>query len=156
MEIQINEQTLETILIDSQIRIIKSPTAEYIPNSNVGIESISIDDNYTKIDFVYISPKEYPNLSWVLMHGDAYIRPVGTENKYKLIKAINIPLAPNKHFFQKSGQVLKYTLLFPALPRNIKQIDIIEKLIPGPYFNFFRVNISHGQPLLITFNNNQN
>jgi hypothetical protein len=156
MEIQINEQTLETILIDTQIRIIKSPTAEYIPDSNVGIESISLDDDYTRIDFVYISPKEYPNVSWVQMHGDSYIRPVGTENKYKLIRAINIPLAPNKHFFKKSGQVLKYTLLFPALPKNIKQIDIIEKLVPGPYFNFFRVDIAHGQPLLITLNNNQN
>lgn len=156
MKIQINEETRETILIDTQISIIKSPTAEYVPDSNVGIETINLDEDYTRIDFVYISPKEYPNGGWVQIDGASYIRPVGSEKRYKLIRAINIPLAPNKHFFKNCGQVLKYTLLFPALPKNTKQIDIVEKLEPGSYFNFFRVDVTHGQPLLININNIQN
>lgn len=156
MEIKINEKTKETILIDAETYIFKCPFSEYVPDSAVGIESISLDDDYTRVDFVYISPKEYPNGGWVQIDGASYIRPIGSEKKYNLIRAINIPLTPSKHYFKKSGQILKYTLLFPALPKSTKQIDIIEKLEPGTYFNFFRVNLTHGEPLLITINNNLN
>lgn len=156
MEIQIDEKTKETILIDTSISKIISPTSEYVPDSNMGIESIQLDEYCTRIDFIYIAPKNYSNGGWVQIDGRTYIRPVGSDKNYYLIKAINIPIAPDKHFFKKCGQVLKYTLLFPALPKNIQQIDIIERLAPGTFFNFFRVNLTHGKPLLLTVNNHSN
>lgn len=144
-------------LTDYDMLIFKSPTAEYTPDHEIGIESISIDDHYTRIDFIYISPKLFINgTSWVQIFNTAYIRPSGSDKKYSLLKAINIPIAPNKHFFKSSGQVLQFTLLFPALPKTVTEIDIIEKLAAGSYFNFFRVALTKGQPLLININNNFN
>jgi hypothetical protein len=156
METQKNEKE-SGIKIESDTLIFKSPFSEYTPEHEIGIESISIDDHYTRIDFTYISPKHYANgTSWVQIYGNAYIRPSGSDKKYSLIRAINIPIAPNKHFFQRSGQVLQFTLLFPALPKTVTQIDIIEKLAAGSYFNFFRVALTKGQPLLVNISTNFN
>jgi hypothetical protein len=142
--------------IDLDVYIFKSPASDYTPDSQIGIECVSIDDNYTRIDFTYISPKDYPDGGWVQMYGSAFIRPSGSDKKYYLIKAINIPIAPNKHIFKKSGQLLQFTLFFPALPKTVTEIDIIEKLAPGTYFNFFRVGLTKNQPLLISINHNLN
>jgi hypothetical protein len=40
-------------------------------------------------------------------------------------------------------------LIFPALPKNVKQIDVIEKLAEGSYFNFFNVALQHNTPTVI-------
>ena len=151
---EIKEEDLKWIDLDAYI--FKSPTSEYTPDSQIGIECVSIDDNYTRIDFIYISPKHYTNGGWVQICGEAFIRPSGTDKKYYLIKSINIPIAPNKHYFKKSGQLLQFSLLFPALPKTVTEIDIIEKLAPGSYFNFFRVGLTKNQPLLICLNHNLN
>lgn len=144
-------------LTDYDALIFKSPSAEYTPEHEIGIESISIDDHYTRIDFTYISPKHFANgTSWVQIYSTAFIRPSGSDKKYGLLKAINIPMAPNKHFFKRSGQILQFTLLFPALPKTVTEIDIVEKLAAGSYFNFFRVALTKGQPLLINISNNFN
>jgi hypothetical protein len=58
-------------------------------------------------------------------------------------------LAPSKYYFKSKGQVHQFTLLFPALPKNLKQIDIIERLAEGTFFNFFRVALQHNEPTLI-------
>lgn len=156
MEIKIDEKTKEVTLIDIETYVFKNPVSEHAPEENVGIESISFDDELTRIDFVYIAKQENGNSSWVKIERNSFIRPVGSDVKYRLIKAINIPYSPNKHFFKCTGQVLRYTLLFPALPKNTKEIDIIEKLAPGNYFNFFRVQLNNKKPLLVLMDNNFN
>jgi hypothetical protein len=156
MEIKIDEKTKEVTLIDIETYVFKNPVSEHAPEENVGIESISFDDELTRIDFVYIAKQENGNSGWVKIERNSFIRPVGSDVKYMLIKAINIPYAPNKHFFKCTGQVLRYTLLFPALPKNTKEIDIIEKLAPGNYFNFFRVQLTNKKPLLVLMRNNFN
>jgi len=156
MEIKIEEKNKELALIDIETYVFKNPFSEYVPEDNVGIESISFDDEITRIDFIYISKEEFGNSSWVKIERNSFIRPVGSDIKYSLIKAINIPYAPSKHFFKCAGQVLRYTLLFPALPKSTKEIDIVEKLALGNYFNFFRVKLNNKQPLLVSIGNNFN
>ena len=106
------------------------------------VKSIELTDDYTRIDFIYRSSDYYVNGGWITMEPLAYIQPVGSGRKYYLLKAVNIPLAPMKHYFKKQGEFHTYSLIFPALPKSTRQIDIIEKLAPGSYFNFFNVNFS--------------
>lgn len=77
------------------------------------------------------------------MDAGAYIEPVNSNIKYGLIKAIGIPIAPKKHYFQRQGEYHTYTLIFPALPKNTTQINIIEKEAPGTFFNFYGVDYSN-------------
>ncbi len=106
------------------------------------MKSIERTDEYTRIDFIYRSSELYVNGGWIQMEGNAYISPVGSSMKYRLIKTIGIPLAPLKHYFKQKGEFHTYSLIFPALPSDTKKIDIIEKLAPGSYFNFYGVDYS--------------
>ena len=108
------------------------------------LKSIEFSDEYTRIEFIYRSSMIYMNGGWIQMDPNAFIRPVGSSVKYRLIKAEGIPIAPMKHYFRSKGEYHTYTLIFPALPGNTKQIDIIEKEGDGTgsYFNFYNVDYS--------------
>ena len=89
---------------------------------------------------------------WVQLQPTIFIRPCGTSEKLGLILALNIPVAPVKYFFRNGFEQLHFTLFFPALPKGVTHIDIIEQ--EGGYvrefFNFYRVPMSKidgGQPL---------
>lgn len=106
------------------------------------IKSIEATDEYTRIDFIYRSPTEYANGGWIQIEKGSYIQPVNSNVKYGLIKAIGIPIAPAKHYFNRQGEYHTYTLIFPALPKNTAKINIIEKEAPGNYFNFYGIDYS--------------
>lgn len=142
-------ETQEELLKEIEPKVFKNPISQYTPNEHMGIEKISLDDEFTRIDFVYIAPKQYVNGGWIQMDSGCFIRPIGSEIRYKMVQAINIPIAPAKYHFKSKGQVHHFTLLFPPLPKNVKYIDIIERLAEGTYFNFFRVALQHNEPTLI-------
>ena len=129
--------------------VFTNPISDFTPNEHMGIEQITLNEDNTRIDFVYISPKDYKNGGWIQMDANCFIRPVGSEIRYKMKQAINIPIAPNKYHFKRSGQVLRFSLLFPALPKEVKAIDFIEKHVEGTYFNFFNIALQHNEPTLI-------
>jgi hypothetical protein len=106
------------------------------------LASIELTDEHTRIDFIYRASCYYINGGWIQMDGNAYITPVGSGIKYRLLQAVNIPIAPLKHYFKRKGEFHTYTLIFPALPVNTQKIDIIEKEAPGTYFNFYGVDFS--------------
>lgn len=149
MKQNFKKETLEEVVTETESSVFVSPISEYTPNEHMGIEKISLDDDFAKIDFVYIAPKQYSNGGWIQMDSGCYIRPIGSKVRYKLIRAINIPLAPSKHYFKRKGQVHYFTLLFHALPKNVKQIDIIENSAEGTFFNFFRIALQHNSSTLI-------
>ena len=149
MKTNYETETQDELLKEIETYEFQNPISVYTPDDNLGIEKISLDDNFTRIDFVYISPKMYVNGGWIQMNAGCFIRPIGSDTRYKMIKAINIPIAPSKYHFKSSGQVHQFSLLFPALPKSVRQIDVIEKLAEGEYFNFFRVQLQHNGPTLI-------
>lgn len=149
MKSNFEKETLEEMLPETESFVFESPISEYVPNDHLGIEKISLEDDVTRIDFVYIAPQKYLNGGWIQIHPGSYIRPVNSEVRYKMIQAIAIPIAPTKYLFKRSGEVLRFTLLFPALPKSVKHIDIIEKLGEGTYFNFFKVALQHNEPTFI-------
>jgi hypothetical protein len=112
------------------------------PGQVLKVKSVECAEEYTRIDFHYRSPQHYVNGGWIQMDRGAYIQPVNSSQKYTLIKAIGIPIAPMKHNFSRKGEHFIYTLIFPALPKGTKKINIIEKDAPGTYFNFYNVDYS--------------
>ena len=106
------------------------------------VKCIEATSEYTRIDFIYKSSMIYINGGWIQMEKDAYIQPIGSSSQFKLVKAIGIPISPVKHYFKRKGEFHSYTLIFPALPEDTKAIDIIEKLAPGTYFNFYNIDFS--------------
>lgn len=98
------------------------------------------DDNILRIDFLYYASPYYNNGGWVQIHPQTFIRPVGSQTKYKMVGAVNIPKNPVKHFFKTNRDMLFYSLLFPQVPKDVTNIDIIEKEInDGTWFNFYNV-----------------
>jgi len=126
---------------EEQIVLFNPEGTDY--SQQLKVKCIELNEEYTRIDFLYKSSNIYINGGWIQMYDEAFIRPVGSETKYRLIQAINIPIAPSKLHFERQGQLHRYTLLFPALPKNIQKIDIIEKEAPGTFFNFYNVDFSN-------------
>jgi len=123
-------------------KVVYNPLVKKLPahNTEFKIMRIELDENFTRIDFVYNNGK----FGWVQIDPKSYIRPVGSEAQYPLIKAQGIPLAPKKHYFKKENEVIYYTLYFAALPKSVRAIDIIEKesnALGQYYFNFYRVSM---------------
>lgn len=106
------------------------------------LKCIEFSEEYTRIEFIYRSSIIWDNGGWIQMDPNAFIRPVGSSMKYRLIKAEGIPLAPSKHYFRSKGEYHTYTLIFPALPVDTNKIDVIERESPGTYFNFYNVDYS--------------
>ncbi len=81
---------------------------------------------------------------WVQLQPTIFIRPCGTKEKFGLVLAHNIPIAPAKYFFRNKVEQLHFTLFFPALPKGVSHIDIIEQEGGSvtQYFNFYRVPMS--------------
>lgn len=149
MKTNFENETLEEVLTKPESFVFENPISQYTPNEHLGIEKISLEDDFTRIDFIYIAPKQYINGGWIQIDAGCFIRPIGSEVRYKMVSTINIPIAPAKYYFKSKGQVHHFSLIFPALPKNVKQIDIIEKLAEGTFFNFFRVALQHNAPTVI-------
>ena len=142
METQIEKELEKSIQEKQQESVILyNPEGTNYANS-LSVARIELNDDFTRIDFLYKSPNHYINGGWVQMHDCAFIRPVGSEQRHRLVQAINIPIAPQKHYFKRCGEHLRYTLLFPALPKSTRKIDIIEKEAAGTYFNFYNVDFA--------------
>lgn len=142
MEIKIEKQ-LEVVretTLPTTIKLYNPIALDHTLNHRM--KSIEISDEYTRIDFIYRSPNKFHNGGWIEMDKNAYIAPAGSTMKYRLLRTIGIPIAPQKHYFKKSGEFYSYSLIFPALPTGTAKIDIIEKEAPGNYFNFYGIDYS--------------
>lgn len=103
---------------------------------------IENDPEYTRIDFLYYACPRYVDGGWIQISRDTFIRPVGSNHRLKLVSAVNIPIAPTKHYFKSTRDILCYTLYFPPVPKGTKSIDIIEnEILGGTWFNFYGVSM---------------
>lgn len=119
-----------------------NPKMNYKCSAEIEILRIEFNDECTRIDFLYRLPSKLDNWGWVQISRYTFIRVVGSKKKLRIIKAENIPIAPNKHFFKSNNEILAYTLYFPALPKNCEKIDIIESESGATnLFNFYGVSL---------------
>ena len=64
MKTNYETETQEELLKKLEPNVFKNPISEQTPNEHLGIEKISLDDDFTRIDFVYIAPKKYLNVGF--------------------------------------------------------------------------------------------
>ncbi len=101
------------------------------------ILNIESDSQQVKIDFRYTNRHGYGG--WVRINPNCFIRPAGSDLEYKMIEAKDIPIAPKNITFRTDGDILYYTLTFPALPEYIHEIDIIEEENDETSFNYYNI-----------------
>lgn len=123
-------------------KIIYRPMLKHQICHNAEIMRIKEEDDLTRIDFIYYATPYYKNGGWVQLEGGTFIRPIETKQRLTLVKAVNMPIAPTKHWFKSTKEFLCYTLYFPPLPKGTTAIDIIECDVKGgDWFNFYGISM---------------
>ena len=127
-------------------------TIEKIYLTNINAEKKSIQNpkimrailcrSYTQIDFGYVAPWIYVRGGWIHIDPSTYLQVIGSEKKYKLIDAKNIPIAPQKHNFESIEDWCVFSLIFETIPLKSCCIDIIEADNPSTDdFNYYNIKI---------------
>ena len=101
---------------------------------------IEFSPEYTKADFGYQTTDYYVRGGWVRISKRTFLRVHSTGEKFTLLRAENIPIAPSHHHFNTSKDWLFFSLYFPPVPIKNGNIDIIEAE-PGDDtdFNYFNI-----------------
>jgi len=140
--------------IKKKVRTVHNPSLDYQDSPGVRVLRITEEAGLTRIDFVCYSR----TFSWGNIIPESFIRPANTSIQLGLVEAVNIPVAPGKHFFHHRDQALYYTLYFPPLADDVATIDIIEKEGTQPhnfrFFNFYGVSLEKIAKEIITVNPN--
>ncbi|HOS84072.1 MAG TPA: trypsin-like peptidase domain-containing protein [Bacteroidales bacterium] len=106
----------------------------------LGLDIIKIERNSSTTIIFY----EYSNTdgigAWICAGKDFYIKDCETGLKYKLIKANDIPICPEKFTFNSIQKSKEFNLIFENIPLTTKKIDIIESE-NSRSFNFYGVNL---------------
>jgi hypothetical protein len=147
---------IEEPYTEKKVRPVYNPNVDFQNGSTIDVLRITQEDELTRIDFAYRSSPKYINGGWVQIERESFIRPVNTGMRLTLVQAVNIPIAPTKHWFKKAGDCLYYTLYFPKLPDDAVAIDIIEREAARPhnFFNFYGVSLERIAREVIIVNNN--
>ncbi len=123
-----------------------NPKYRYNNNKRITILRVVIDEEYTRVDFLFWSLKNNNMGKWIQIEKETYIKAFNCDKKLKLIKAENIGVSPNKSFFKTKLNLLNFTLYFPPLPKDVVAFDLIEKdTMNENYFNFHKINLKKAE-----------
>jgi hypothetical protein len=132
----------DTRAIESNNVVVFNPKYRDNKNKRITILRVVIDEEFTRVDFLYWSLKNNNMGKWIQIEKDTYIRALNCDKKLKLIKAENIGVSPNKSFFKTKLNLLNFTLYYPPLPKDVVAFDLIEKDTTNEnYFNFHKINL---------------
>lgn len=112
---------------DVKAKVVKYPTVG-IDQSGLVVDSVKLDDNQTVLSLSYTNPGN-SNEEWFNIDKDAYI--VANGQKYKMLKADGIAIAPGRSYFVYDKEKRNITLYFPAIPKSTTSIDFFESLTKG-------------------------
>lgn len=120
-------------------KIIDYPQYRFYPtNSSDGlrISRIALSSTETRVEF------EFTNtiFNWFNVERGTYIKASGT-NKLAFIRAENVAIAPSMSTFEKSGEILKFALIFPAIPQKVKSFLMAEQDKKGWGWKFKDIKI---------------
>jgi hypothetical protein len=120
--------------------------------TNPVIMRIILSDQFTRIDFGYSAPWIYVRGGWIRIAQHTYIEVQGSQKKYELIEAKNIPLAPEKFEFESKEDWRVFSLYFKPIPLKSCVIDIIEEEQPDEKdFNFYGVSVNVDQNRVVEY-----
>ena len=94
------------------------------------ISEIEEDEGQTILHCRYISKHYFVKGGWVRIHKATYLENAYTEEQLILSHALGIPVAPDRHFFTRCGELLLFTLIFPRMPKSWKRFHLVE--VGGP------------------------
>ncbi len=95
------------------------------------------EEAQTLIHCSYVSKKKYINGGWVNIYPTTYL--VHNKEILQMLHAESIPVAPSRHFFKKAGELKRFTLVFPSIPKDWDSFDLIERC--SDYDGFMLSNI---------------
>jgi hypothetical protein len=112
---------------------IRKRTYQIDPEILSEIETKDNNEAATIIHCQYTSPEKYMNGGWVNIAQTTYLCNDNDNTMLKMKQVFNIPISPEKHFFQKPNQTKRFTLFFPALPEDWSSFSVVEVTNePGP------------------------
>lgn len=97
------------------------------------------EEGQTIIHCHYVSKKKYLNGGWVNIFRTTYLYGPDGQERISLSQALNIPYAPNKHFFKKVGELKCFTLVFPLLPKHWEWFSLREQSDNGDGFVYRKI-----------------
>jgi AAA+ superfamily predicted ATPase len=108
---------------------------------NIELKIINIEStsDELKIDFQFRNTKGAG--SWIKIHPETHILLKNSNQRFKLIKAIGIPVSPDKFEFENNQEFYYFTLQFPPLPDGINEFDLIEDSEDINAFNFYNLSV---------------
>ena len=93
---------------------------------NPSIFRISVRENETQVDMGYSAYNIYINGGWIRIHADTYLQDIISGLKYKMTKAVGIPISPEKLEFKTKTDWQYFSLLFEPLPKKNLVVNLIE------------------------------
>jgi hypothetical protein len=86
-------------------------------------DTIPFEDGQSIFHGIYIAKKadDYINL-----YPTTFLEDKDTGARLQMLASFNMPISPVNHDFYYIGECLKFTLLFPKIPKHWKHFDFIE------------------------------
>ena len=102
------------------------------------------EESCTIVHCTTIGKTKYVNGGWVNVHPTTVlIKSNSFLEEIPMLHAINIPLAPRKHHFKKQGDVIRFILYFPVIPKDWTQFSLIELTDQGHGFTAHHLSRNH-------------
>ena len=84
------------------------------------------EEPFTLLHCKYITSPKYPNGWWINIYKTSYLKHTASNETIEMLHAIGIPYAPKKHYLQKFGDALNFTLVFPKIPKHWDNFNFTE------------------------------
>ena len=103
---------------------------------------INLFPEFTKIDFGYTTTNRYINGGWIKIASDTFIENVATKERFPMIKAEGITIAPAKHNFKSKKDWQYFSLYFSTIKQKDMTLNIIEKVKGNKHdFNYYNIEL---------------
>lgn len=111
---------------------------------NPEVLRVVLSSDYTRIDFGYAAPWIYVKGGWINIAPYTFLEVNSTRQRYKLINAVNIPLAPDRHDFESKEDWRVFSVYFEPIPLIDCTINIIEEENPSNNnFNYYDIQLTN-------------
>lgn len=101
---------------------VSEPYVQEQSDEHVNIKAVIVNDNYTIVSF-QIVPNE--DETWITIDENTYIE--ANNKQFKMMDASGIPISPEKTYGLSAGEIVNFYLTFPPIPKDTKEINIIEE-----------------------------
>jgi hypothetical protein len=104
------------------------------------LQECTKESRVTIVHCLYKAKHSYLNEGWVNIWASTFLVNDDYEEDFQLLQAINVPVAPSKHYFRKSEKFKSFTLIFPALPKSWEKFSLIEVTAsPDSGFRIYKI-----------------